>query len=210
MFPLRDENPRHIFPIVTWGMIALNVSIFIWEIFTPRAIEEIFYAYGFIPVRRIQFGMITSMFLHGDILHIAGNMLYLYIFGDNIEDACGHTRFLIFYIICGVGASILTMFLEPMSTLPVIGASGAISGVLGGYILLYPKARIRTAIFSLGFIQLVYIPAFFMIGFWFVLQILYAWIGVSTGVAYWAHIGGFVTGLVLIRPLAVRDRYVDF
>lgn len=210
MLPLGDENPRHIFPIITWGIIALNILVFVWEIFTPITIEEIAYTYGFIPVKGIQYSIITSMFIHMDILHIAGNMLYLYIFGDNLEDACGHTRSFIFYIICGVGASILMMFIDPTSAIPAVGASGAVSGVLGGYIILYPKARIRTAILSFGFIQLIYIPAFLMIGFWFILQLLYAAIGVYTGVAYWAHIGGFVTGLILVRPLAVRDRHNSF
>ena len=206
MLPLRDDNPSHIFPIVAWGLIALNIAVFIWEILlTAQTILEISLTYGFIPVRGIQYGIITSMFIHNDPIHLVGNMLYLYIFGDNIEDACGHLRFLIFYIICGVGASLLMMFIDPMTDIPLIGASGAISGVLGGYIVLYPRARIRTAIISLGFIQLVYLPAFLTIGFWFVLQMLYAWAGVFTGVAYWAHIGGFITGLILIRLLANRD-----
>jgi len=206
MLPLRDDNPSHTFPIVAWGLIALNIAVFIWEILlTSQTILEISLTYGFIPVRGIQYGIITSMFIHNDPIHLVGNMLYLYIFGDNIEDACGHLRFLIFYIICGVGASLLMMFIDPMTDIPLIGASGAISGVLGGYIVLYPRARIRTAIISLGFIQLVYLPAFLTIGFWFVLQMLYAWTGVFTGVAYWAHIGGFITGLILIRLLANRD-----
>jgi len=206
MFPLKDENPSSIFPIVTWSLIMINLSIFLWEILTPLSYQQIFYIYGFVPANGISFGILSSMFLHGDILHIGGNMLYLYIFGDNVEDACGHISFIFFYIICGVGAALLLMIIEPTSTMPVVGASGAISGILGGYALLFPTAKIRTAVLSLGFIQLIYLPAFVLIGFWFLLQLGYAMLGIQTGVAYWAHIGGFVAGLILIRPFATRKR----
>lgn len=207
MFPLKDENPSSIFPIITWSLIIVNASIFLWEMLTPLYPEQIFYTYGFVPKNGIGFGLLSSMFLHGSILHLGGNVLFLYIFGDNVEDACGHFPFIFFYIICGVGAALLLMLLDPYSTTPVIGASGAISGVLGGYVLLYPTARVRTAVLSFGFIQLVYFPAIILIGFWFLLQLGYAFIGIHTGVAYWAHVGGFLAGLVLIRLFTTRKRF---
>jgi len=207
MFPLKDENPNRIFPLITWALLGVNVLVFIWEMLTPLSWEEIFDTYGFVPSRGIiQLGIFTSVFLHGDVLHLAGNMLYLYVFGDNVEDACGYVSYIFFYIVCGVAASLLLMFIDPYSSDPVIGASGAISGILGAYIILYPRARIRTAVLAFHFIHLVYLPAFALIGFWFILQLGYALLGVYTGVAYWAHIGGFLAGLLLIRFCSSRRR----
>lgn len=143
--------------------------------------------------------LFTSMFLHADIFHIGGNMLFLYIFGDNVEDAFGHLPYLLFYFVCGLVAD-FTHILSTATTadflIPTLGASGAISGVMGAYILLYPRARIETLILAF-FIAVVSIPAVFFIGFWFLLQLLYTWLGMSGNVAYWAHIGGFVAGMIL-------------
>jgi membrane associated rhomboid family serine protease len=212
MIPLSDENPRSIAPIVTWSLVGANILVFIWEAITPTPLDRIVYRYGFIPALGLQnlidLRVFTSMFLHIDITHIAGNMLYLWVFGDNVEDCCGHISFLIFYLLSGVAGSLTMYFLEPTSLIPAVGASGAISGILGGYILLFPRARIRTVVFALYFANFVRVPAFILIGFWFVLQLLYAMLGVMTGVAYWAHVGGFVAGLLLIIVFARRRYYV--
>jgi membrane associated rhomboid family serine protease len=143
--------------------------------------------------------LFTSLFLHADIFHIGGNMLYLYIFGDNIEDRLGHLRFLLFYFVCGLVADlahILSIASSAGLQVPTLGASGAISGVMGAYILLYPRARIQTLIFTFV-ITVVSVPAVFFLGFWFILQLLYTWLGIGGNVAYWAHIGGFATGMIL-------------
>jgi membrane associated rhomboid family serine protease len=151
--------------------------------------------------------LFTSLFLHADIFHIGGNMLYLYIFGDNIEDAFGHFRFLLFYFFCGLVADfahILSVVSTAGLLIPTLGASGAISGVMGAYILLYPRARIETLVFAI-IITVVSIPAVFFLGFWFILQLLYTWLGIGGNVAYWAHIGGFVAGMIL-SLIAKRKR----
>jgi membrane associated rhomboid family serine protease len=143
--------------------------------------------------------LLTSLFLHADIFHLGGNMLYLYIFGDNIEDAFGHFRFLLFYFVCGLVADfahILTITSSAGLQIPTLGASGAISGVMGAYILLYPRSRIETLVFAI-IITVASVPAVFFLGFWFLLQLLYTWLGMGGNVAYWAHIGGFVAGMIL-------------
>jgi len=164
------------------------------------------YIYGFVPALGINLRILTSMFLHADITHIGGNMLYLWVFGDNIEDACGHLSFLLLYLLAGVAGSLAMLLLEPTSTIPAIGTSGAISGVLGGYVLLYPKARIRTLVFGFILVRFILLPAYVLSGFWFLLQFLYGVVGVTTGVAYWAHIGGFIAGILLISLFASRRR----
>jgi len=151
--------------------------------------------------------LITSMFLHGGLLHLFGNMLYLYIFGDNIEDMCGHLSFFVFYILSGILASLAFALTAWGSKVPAVGASGAISGVLGGYIVLFPKVRIRTAVTLGWFIRLINVPAYVMIGFWFAYQFLLALATVETGVAYWAHVGGFAAGAALVKVFARRKRY---
>lgn len=164
--------------------------------------------------------LFTSMFLHADIFHIGGNMLFLYIFGDNVEDAFGHFRYLLFYLICGLAADfvhILSLTTPGELAIPTLGASGAISGVMGAYVLMYPRARIRTLVLAY-FIAVVSVPAVFFLGFWFLLQLLYSWVDIGGGVAYWAHIGGFVAGMVLAlivrrrkrkRPKSVTPYYVE-
>jgi len=209
MFPLKDENPTKIKPILTVSLIVINTVIFIASYFSG-SFEGIVGSYGMKPALVLKgkelYTIFTSMFLHGGFLHIFGNMLYLWIFGDNLEDALGRPKFLLFYFLSGIVAGLAHAFYvigDPIaSTLPTIGASGAISGVLGAYIVLYPRARVITAVMYSGIIM---IPAIFFLGFWFLLQVLsvsFSWVaGGSSGVAYWAHIGGFVAGAVMIYPL---------
>ncbi len=182
--------------------------------------QKIILKYGMIPIY-ILFGeklytLLTNMFLHGDFMHLAGNMLYLFIFGDNVEDAFGHFKYLIFYIVSGLGAAIihiLSIFLMPPEMqklalrVPAIGASGAISGVLGAYMILYPHARIKTLVMY-WYITIVSIPAYYYIGFWFIYQLFMGVISLQLplGVAFWAHIGGFMCGVILVKLLGVRPR----
>jgi len=211
LIPLRDENPSSITPLVNWGIVASCIAVFLWQMYSgENQYASIIYKYGFIPENLLDpsfsYTLITSMFLHGGLLHLGGNMLYLYIFGDNVEDMCGHTSYLAFYLVCGVLASFAFYLSDPASNVPAIGASGAISGVLGAYVLLFPRARILTAVPIGPFIRVIHIPAFIMIGFWFVYQFLLAFLALETGVAYWAHIGGFVAGLALGKIFARKRR----
>mgnify|MGYP000094194603 CR=1 FL=1 len=213
MFPLKDENPTGSRPIITWALIAVNLGIFLGTWLSGK-LDEVVATYGMKPSEvlagRELHTLFTSMFLHGGILHVVGNIWYLWIFGDNIEDALGKTRFIGFYLASGLVASFVHAAVNAESSIPTIGASGAIAGVLGAYIVLYPWANVRTAIFIFYFIHLVTIPAIALIGFWFVLQLISAsitWVvGVSTGIAYLAHIGGFIAGALLILPLALKRR----
>ena len=212
MFPLKDENPHQRFPILTVLLIVINAAVFVGTLLTGT-FEETIDAYGMRSVeifagRRLE-TLLTSMFLHGGILHIFGNMLYLYIFGDNVEDALGRGKFLAFYLVAGLASSFTQALTDPSSTVPSIGASGAISGALGAYVVLYPRARILTAV-GLYFFWIVKVPALFFIGFWFLLQVLsvsVTWMaGVPSEVAYWAHIGGFIAGVIMILPLKMKLR----
>jgi len=209
LLPVKDENPLSITPIVTWLLVALCVLVFVWQI--AGDFDTIILDYGFTPARIANgegyYTLITSMFLHGGLLHLFGNMLYLYIFGDNIEDMCGHVSFFVFYMLSGILASLAFALTAWSSTVPAVGASGAISGVLGGYMVLFPRVRIKTAVTLGWFIKLIYVPAYVMIGFWFAYQFLLALAAVETGVAYWAHIGGFAAGVVLVKVFARRKRY---
>jgi len=205
MFPLKDENPTRTKPVLTIFLIVVNTAIFIVS-YLSGSFNQIVDSYGMKPALVLKgkelYTIFTSMFLHGGFLHIFGNMLYLWIFGDNLEDALGRPKFLLFYLASGVAAGLAHALSDPSSPIPTIGASGAISGVLGAYIVLYPRARVLTAVMYSGIIM---IPAIFFLGFWFVLQVLsvsFSWVaGGSSGVAYWAHIGGFVAGAVMIYPL---------
>jgi membrane associated rhomboid family serine protease len=214
--PLKDEKTRTTYPVINILLIVCNVLAFLYQIslqltVSPRAYQAFIIADGTVPARFPAFlsghlgfeqtflPLLTSMFLHGGILHIAFNMLFLWIFGDNIEDTFGHIPYLLFYVFCGVGSGLLHVFFNWGSHVPAIGASGAISGVMGAYIILFP----REPILSLVFIFLVRIPAFILLGYWFVLQFLSA-LAPSTnsmaaggGVAVWAHIGGFLIGMVI-------------
>ena len=219
MIPIRDENRSQTTPHITRILILVNIIVFIPVLYytffpedtTVRLFAESLYDnFTMVPADILQaknvHTLFTSMFLHADIFHIGGNMLFLYIFGDNVEDAFGHFRFLLFYLTCGLAADfvhILSLTTPSELALPALGASGAISGVMGAYILMYPRARIRTLVLAY-FIAVVSLPAVFFLGFWFLLQLLYAWLNIGGGVAYWAHIGGFVAGIVL--ALIVRRR----
>lgn len=208
MFPLKDENPTRRRPYLTVLLIFVNITLFLWSYFSG-SFEEIVNRYGMKPALvskgKELHTLLTSMFLHGGFLHIGGNMLYLWIFGDNIEDAFGRKKFLIFYFLCGLAASFSHLLSDPSSSVPTIGASGAISGVLGAYLVLYPRARVLTAVMYFYFIRVVMVPALFFLGFWFVLQFLSASFllvaGAPSGVAYWAHVGGFLAGVVMALPL---------
>lgn len=221
MIPLRDNNPRRTFPFVTYLLIGVNILAFLWELGLGQNIERVLYQVAFIPRRFWVPGywmadlttMTFSMFLHGGFMHIGSNMLYLFIFGDNVEDRLGHFRYTLFYFLCGIGATLAHAFFSPSSGVPAIGASGAIAGVLGAYILLYPRARVMTLIPIFFFITIRELPAVFLLGVWFVLQLFsgVGSLGVTDaqdmgGVAYFAHIGGFVFGMLLIFLLGGMRR----
>ncbi len=204
MIPLADENPTRSKPVITIIFIALCVLIFIWQLSLGREGREAILALRWVSP---EFTLITSMFLHGGFMHLIGNMLYLWIFGDNIEDILGKPVFVIFYFICGIIAAMTQALPEPSSTIPMIGASGAISGVLGAYVVFFPKRKVRVAIPFGFFIQILKLPAFVVLIFWFVLQLINgANAGSGGGVAFGAHIGGFIAGMILAPILAVVTR----
>jgi len=202
MFPLKDENPTKRRPILTYSLIAVNVGIFLATLLSGT-FDEYIWAYGMRPAEILHgislHTMITSMFLHGGIFHILFNMWYLWIFGDNVEDRLGGKGFLIFYLAAGIAGDLVYALSDPSSMIPTIGASGAISGLLGAYVVFYPWANVYTAVVFFYFLRIVAVPALVVIGAWFALQLLSSsvtWLsGVSTGTAYWAHIGGFLFGL---------------
>ena len=213
MIPLRDNNPRRTVPLVTYSLIALNVLAFFWQLSLGPNLEPALFQIAFIPARYWipgnwifdLYSIVVSMFLHGSLMHIGSNMLYLAIFGDNIEDRLGPTRYLLFYLLCGFLATLAHAFFSPGSRIPAIGASGAIAGVLGAYLILFPRAQVTTLLPIFVFITVREIPAIIILGLWFVLQ-LFSGVGSlgvrdaqdMGGVAYFAHIGGFVAGMVLI------------
>jgi membrane associated rhomboid family serine protease len=214
MIPISDDNPTRLVPFVTWAIMAVCVAVFIWQLtLGTEGGEELINAFSFVPARLFgghpfvggpdlpspALSIITSMFMHGGWLHIGGNMLYLWIFGNNVEELMGHFRYLLFYLLCGVAAAFTQGLSDPSSTIPMLGASGAISGVLAAYVLVYPQAKV-TVIVPLG--VLLYplkIAAFWVVGFWFLLQLL-NW-SLSNpgqpGIAFAAHLGGFGAGLIL-------------
>ena len=211
MIPLHDDNPTEITPVVTMAAIVACVLVFLYQVSLPSDPGELFvFQYGAIPA--VVFGqaqlptvsvpgyltLITSMFLHGGLMHLIGNMLYLWIFGNNIEDVMGHTRFVLFYLACGVLAALSHAVIDPTSRIPMVGASGAISGVLGAYVLLFPRAHVLVFIPMFGTTR---VPAAVVLGMWFATQLLSGGMSVGSqggGVAFFAHIGGFVAGMVLI------------
>jgi len=214
MFPIRDHNPSNGTPFVTYALIALNILVFLGYAgtFTDEArLVAFFDQWALIPAR-LTAGegyatLITSMFLHGGLLHIAGNMLFLWIFGDNLEDAFGHIGFLAFYLACGVLAGLAQVWPAPESTVPMVGASGAIAGVMGAYLLLYPRARVDILVILIVFIRIIALPAWVMLGFWFAIQLVnsYTSFGLDGGgVAHLAHSGGFAAGLLLTLPYWLR------
>ena len=210
MFPIRDHNPSTRVPYVTIGLIIVNVLIFLIGLVLfqdQRALSLFYYDYALLPVRLSQGenypALVTSIFLHGGFMHLAGNMLFLWIFGDNLEDEMGHIPFLVFYLVCGIGASLAQYAFDPLSNIPTVGASGAIAGAMGGYLQKFHKARVAVFIFFVVFFRIFPIPAWIMLGLWFGLQLFSGVSGDTSGggVAYWAHAGGFVIGLILTLPL---------
>jgi membrane associated rhomboid family serine protease len=213
MIPLKDENPRETFPVFTILIIMINCGIFGYEMalsFESSTVLDAFIRkWGFVPaeLNRAIGGsslvtLFSSMFLHGGYLHLGGNMLFLWVFGDNVEDELGHVNFLAFYLLAGVAGTFAQFLFTPNSTVPLIGASGAIAGVLGSYMLLHPTAKVLTAVIFIFFIRLIYLPAWILLGFWLFLQLLQgtASIGMQAsggGVAWFAHIGGFVAGFIV-------------
>jgi membrane associated rhomboid family serine protease len=217
MIPLHDDNPTEINPLVTIALIVICALVFLYEVSLPeRAGETFVFHYGAIPASifgheaalpedtvavPVTLTLLTSMFLHGGWMHLIGNMLYLWIFGNNVEDVMGHVKFVIFYVACGILAAMSHALTDPTSGIPMVGASGAISGVLGAYLLLYPRAQVLVVI-PLGiFMKTMYVPAGFVLGFWFVLQLLSGGMSLGQGgggVAFFAHVGGFVAGMALI------------
>lgn len=207
MLPLYDENPRRTFPLFTISLIALNVTAFVMQLQVPGGMASAINQYAMVPADFLdnpisQYPtLLTSMFMHGGPAHLAGNMLYLWIFGDNIEDRLGRFGFLLFYLLCGVLAGISHMMADPTSSIPAVGASGAISGILGAYLILFPGVRVRTLIFLGFYIAIVRIPTIILLGIWILLQVSNSMsIGVEGGVAWMAHIGGFAAGALLIYP----------
>ena len=217
LIPIHDDNPTRSFPWLTVLLIAGNIAIFGFEVTrSPAELAQFIDRWAFVPAR-LQTGpalaalltVVTSAFLHGGWLHLGGNMLYLWVFGNNIEDRLGPIRFVLFYLACGLAAALAQTAAAPMSPVPMVGASGAIAGVLGAYLMLFPRAKVVTIVPIFFYIEAAALPAAFVIGFWFVLQIaqgLSALGGtMETGVAWWAHVGGFAAGIALVAPLVARD-----
>ena len=211
MIPLKDDNPTKSFPFVTIALIVCNVVVFAYQVSLGNASENFIMEFAAVPyeiVNMIDVNPLTSvpipatpftsMFIHANLLHLGGNMLYLWIFGNNIEDRLGYFRFIVFYILCGIIATGTHIFNAPQSTIPLVGASGAIAGVLGAYLLLYPKANVHTLIFIVIFIKVIKVPAILLLSFWFLIQVLNSG-GAGGGVAWFAHIGGFVAGFFLVK-----------
>lgn len=212
MFPIRDHNPSGQTPYVTFALIAINVLVFLWY-FTSLSewdTQRLFWTWGLIPAR-VMSGegletIATSMFLHAGWMHLGGNMLFLWIFGDNLEEEMGHLGFLIFYLACGAAAGLGQALPDPGSPVPMVGASGAIAGVMGGYLLLFPKAKVDVLFIFIIFFRIFAMPAWIVLGVWLGIQIFS---GMATpsdagGVAYWAHVGGFVAGLAFTMPVWLR------
>ena len=221
MIPIRDRNPSGTFPYVTIGIIVINVLIFLYELSLGSGLGEFIMKFGVVPLKvsyysqasgltfiNTFFPFISSMFLHGGFIHLIGNMWFLWIFGDNIEDKLGHFRFIAFYLLCGIIASSVHVFFNIQSKAPCIGASGAIAGVLGAYMITFPRARVVTIVPLFVFIQVMELPAIVVLGFWFVIQFFNgaATITASTsgaGVAWWAHIGGFAAGVIILYIMRI-------
>lgn len=224
MIPLHDDNPHHGSKHVTIGLIVVCVLVFLYQMGLGEQAQHFVLTYGAIPGYLFdqfdhplgvsipaELTLITSMFLHGGFMHLIGNMLYLWIFGDNVEHAMGHGRFLVFYLLCGLAAALTHAALSNSPEIPMIGASGAISGVLGAYFLLYPKANVRVLIWIAFYVSLLNIPAFWVLGFWFVKDLLLGLVSMNAtggGVAFWAHVGGFIAGMVLVKLFIKNDEHI--
>jgi membrane associated rhomboid family serine protease len=203
MIPLRDIIPSRTTPIVTISLITLNVLVFAYELSLGRAVDAFTLSYALIPAAFSWMTVFTSMFLHGGFMHVAGNMLYLWIFGDNVEDRMGHGRFLVFYLLCGVAAALAQAITVSDSVVPMVGASGAIAGVMGAYFVLYPRSRIVALVPLFFFFQVIEVPAILFLGIWFLMQFLSGVGSIASsirgapagGIAFWAHVAGFVAGI---------------
>jgi len=239
MFPIRDDNPHFMTPWVTFGIVAANVAawVLVQGMGADPALAGSVCRFGLIPGELLQivepgtrlplgprsvcvltdtsswYTTVTSMFMHGGWMHIIGNMWFLWIFGNNVEDAMGHGRFLIFYLLCGLGAAAFQVAADPGSAIPMVGASGAIGGVMGAYILLYPRVHVHMLFIIVVYVTTFAIPAYLMLGYWFLIQLLSGWASFGTqggGVAFWAHVGGFVSGAVLVflfRDKALLEKH---
>jgi len=219
MIPIGDVNPRRRFPTITVLLILTNVIVFLYQLsLSPDQLQRFVSSAAIIPARivaqpdlRALSTIITSTFMHGGVAHIVGNMLYLWIFGDNIEEMLGHGRYLVFYLLAGIVAGVAQIAVYPRSTIPTLGASGAVAGVLGAYAVLYPRARIRSIVFVFYFIRFIELPALLVLGFWFVIQLFQGVAALATiqsaGVAWFAHIGGFAMGMLAGALLRSRARH---
>ena len=202
-FPYKDDNPRVLIPFITYFIIGLNILVFIYQYFIIQGVqlsEDFIYTYALIPANPSILTIFSSMFMHGGFTHIIFNMWFLWIFGDNIESVLGHKKYLLFYILCGIGAGFSQIQIDPESTIPMVGASGAIAGVLGAYLFRFPRATVHVLVILIVFITFIRVPAMIVIGFWF-LSNLTAGIGTlgieqTGGTAWFAHIGGFISGVL--------------
>ncbi|WP_234854866.1 rhomboid family intramembrane serine protease [Paracoccus everestensis] len=206
MFPIRDHNPSDQRPWVTYGLIAANIAMYLLTLPVVQGGEWLWVRLALYPLAVIQgellWGLLTHMFLHGGIMHIAGNLLFLYVFGDNLEEQMGRLGFLAFYLAAGLAAAAAQIAADPLSPIPMVGASGAIAGVMGGYLLLFPRARVDIVAIFIIFFKIFTLPAWIVLGVWLAIQIFggYTTPGDGGGVAYWAHAGGFLAGVVLALP----------
>ncbi len=209
MFPFRDHNPSERTPYVTWALLIANVAVFLAYsslLSDQRLLALFFFEWGLVPANASPATFFTSMFLHGGLVHLAGNMLFLWVFGDNMEDQMGHVGFLLFYLMAGLAAAGAQFASDPTSTVPMVGASGAIAGVMGGYLLMCPRARVDILVILIIIVRIIPVPAWLVLGAWFGIQLLQGSMTPTDqgGVAYWAHAGGFAAGLIMTLPLWLR------
>jgi len=214
MFPLKDTQPSYSRPVVNIMLIAVNVLVFLFEYsLGPRTLNAFVEYYGLVPDHFQLSRVFTAMFLHAGWMHVLGNMLFLWVFGQKIEDLLGHGKYLVFYLLCGIVAALGQTVANPYSTIPMVGASGAIAGVMGAYLIKFPRARILTLVFIVFFVTTIEIPAPIMLGFWFVTQLFNGLGSIARthvsqgGTAFFAHIGGFVAGMALVKVMGSSDRY---
>jgi membrane associated rhomboid family serine protease len=211
MIPLRDVIPSRTTPWITFLLILVNTLVFLYQLSMPtNRLQEFIYAYGLVPAQFSWLSVFASMFIHGGVFHLGGNLLSLWIFGDNVEDRMGHGRFLVFYLLAGGLGGLAQSVATPDSFVPMVGASGAIAGVMGAYLVMFPRSRILVLIFLFIFIDVVEIPAIFFLGFWFAMQLL-SGVGQlanlpGANVGFWAHVGGFLTGVVGVFLFRKRER----
>jgi membrane associated rhomboid family serine protease len=207
MFPISDVIPSRTRPVVTMMLIALNALAFLYQFtLSDEEFQRLVFDTAVIPAAFSINDLVTSLFLHGDLLHFVGNMVFLWIFGDNVEDRFGHGTFGLFYLAAGGLAAVTQVVADPLSRAPMIGASGAVAAVMGAYFVLYPQSRVLTAVFLVIFLDVIEIPAVFFLGVWFLLQLVHASMSPGEGIAFWAHAGGFVVGLLAGAGARYRDR----